>query len=503
MKGLSPRLLAALLILTLFAGLAAISADSLWIDEGNAAYKACQPTFGKWVTTMKAEGGSDVQMPLYMGWLWVWEKGFGHSERTLRLANLPWIFLGHLFLLGAVSRSRLSPRVGIVYAGLAAVAPFLFYYANEVRPYAMDYGAACLILAYLLEIDAAPERALQPRLLITGIAGMLLLAGSSLLGVPWAGSGLLAAVWIVWKGDPGLARRLRWSAASLLAMGALFVGMALLGFYYLETLKAGAGAANIGQTGVLSCLFAGYELAGLAGIGPNRTDLRVAGMGALFPYILPLATGCLVVFGVGMAGAINYARATARRLPLSWVCIAFLLPLVFTLGLGIVGHFRVLGRHLMPGFPILLLMVAFALDALLRTPWRGLVALFVGIWVYSSASLRFSPTHFKDDYRASSALARNVVSAGKSVWWAADVATGRYYGLDFAPKGRVLHWMNAPEADLLNQPEPDLVILSKRDIYDHDGTLERYLSLHGFTPWGTYTAFTIFEKKPGWAAGRP
>ena len=359
----------------------------------------------------------------------------------------------------------------------------------------MEYGAACLILAYLLEIDAAPEQALQPRLLATGVAGMLIMAGGSLLGVPWAGAAFLAACWIVWNASAPAPQKLRLSFASILAMGVLCVGMALLGFYYLETLKAGAGASSAGKTGVVSCLFGAYEIAGLAGLGPNRAELRVAGMGALYSYSLPLAAGCLVVFGVGLAGAVSCARRTGRRLPPAWMLIALLLPLVFTIGLGVASHFRVIGRHLMPGFPMLLVLAAIALEALLSTPLRGLVALFMAVWACSFASLRFSATHQKDDYRSSAAAAQSAVTSGKRVWWVADQVTARYYGLDFAPAGKLVPWMNAAAADLTSQPEPDLVIVSKPDIYDSSGTLHRYLISHGFTLNATPTAFTVFEKR--------
>ncbi|MCX6966384.1 MAG: hypothetical protein NTZ46_01165 [Verrucomicrobia bacterium] len=486
----APRL-ALLLLVTLLAGLAAVSNESLWIDEGNAALKAIQPTFGQWVQMMKVEGGSDAQMPLYMAWLWGWEKLFGRGEQALRLANLPWILLGHAFLLAGLSRSRLKPRVALLYVGLAAVAPFLCYYLNEARPYAMEYGAACLVLAYLLEIDAAPERAFEPRLLATAIAGMLLLAGSSLLGVPWAGGAFLAAGWILWQQRA----RPKLSLASLWAFGGLCLGMGLLGFYYLKTLQAGAGASSAGKTGVVSCLFAAYEIAGLAGLGPNRAELRGTGISALVSHGFPLATGGLLLLGVGAAGAVQCSRKESRKLPPGWMLLALLLPLVGTIGLGVVGHFRILGRHLMPAFPLLLLATAAALGSL-GPRQRGLVALFFAVWAGSFASLRFSPTHRKDDYRSAAHAAQNALLSGKRVWWAADLATARYYGLSFSPRGTLTPWMNAAAAELEGQPPPDLLILSKRDLYDQGGALEGYIVSHGYLPGAIFPAFTLYEKRP-------
>ena len=495
---LSSKTVAVLLLLSFVLGLAATSRDSFWIDEGNTAYKACQPTMGQWAVAMKAEGGgSDVQMPLYMGWIWAWEKAFGHGEQTLRLANLPWLLLGHAFLLAGLSRSRFGPRVAIVYACLAAVSPFLCFYLNEARPYVMEYGAACLLLAYLLEIDAAPERALAPRLVATMAAGMLLLAGGSLLGVPWAGSAFLAACWSLWK-QRAVAPlgKLRLSLASVVIFTALCIGMALLGWYYLELFNANMGAGSTGETDSASCLFAGYEVAGLAGLGPNRAALRSAGIGALGSHALPLAAGCLILFGAALAGAVSCARRTGRKLPPAWMLIALLVPLVFTIRLGLANHFRIVGRHLIAGFPLLLLLASIALESLWRTPLRALVPLFMTAWVCSFASLRFSDAHKKDNYRSAAAVANTALISGNRVWWAADEITGRYYGLDFAPAGKLVRWKNPEPTELTASPEPDLVILSKPNIYDQRGVMAHYLASHGFAPGVAFPAFTVFEKRP-------
>ena len=44
---------------------------------------------------MVAEKMSDLQMPLYMAYVWGWARLFGAEEWVLRAANLPW-FIGGL-----------------------------------------------------------------------------------------------------------------------------------------------------------------------------------------------------------------------------------------------------------------------------------------------------------------------------------------------------------------------------------------------------------------------
>ena len=70
-------------------GALALTNQSLWIDEGNSAAKALQPSLARWWTTLVAEKGSDLQMPFYMFYLWAWCKAFGTSEIALRSANVP------------------------------------------------------------------------------------------------------------------------------------------------------------------------------------------------------------------------------------------------------------------------------------------------------------------------------------------------------------------------------------------------------------------------------
>src|SRR5581483_417383 len=70
--------------------LAAISHQSLWIDEALTGGKASQRTLADWWRMMVEVKGSDLQMPLYMVYLWGFAKVFGASEWALRAANIPW-----------------------------------------------------------------------------------------------------------------------------------------------------------------------------------------------------------------------------------------------------------------------------------------------------------------------------------------------------------------------------------------------------------------------------
>jgi hypothetical protein len=86
----------------------ALTSQSLWIDETYTALKAQQTTLPNWWHELRRVSGSDVQMPLYMIWIWVCEKFFGSSEIALRAVNLFWILPGLIALWVALAR---QPRL--------------------------------------------------------------------------------------------------------------------------------------------------------------------------------------------------------------------------------------------------------------------------------------------------------------------------------------------------------------------------------------------------------
>lgn len=490
---ISIRWIVLLLGISLMAGLAAISNDSLWIDEGYSAFFAKQPDIGTLAAAMKQEGGSDAQVPFYVVYLWAWEKGFGSGEWTLRLANMPWLLLGTASLLFAMRRAGVRRGVAAFFILAASLSPFLGFYLNQARCYAMQYATACMVLAYLLEVAADPRRAFELKPLMTGLAGALLLCGTSLTAVVWVGTAFLATGWMIWKTPPVS----RPSPRAWALLGIAVAMLATLGFYYLGTLLRGVRAVE-GETNLATALYDVYEMAGFAGLGPARNDLRGEGIGALKTYGVPLAIGGAMIWGSLIAGALAWIRRNREPNIRRWALVFVFLPLAFMLGMGVWVHFRVLGRHLIAAYPLLLWLVALALDALWNTRrGRWLPVLFLVVWAASAGMMRFSDAHRRDDYRSASALATQALASGKRVWWAADPRTAAYYGLTPDLRGGGLtYWMNATPEALAQKPEPDRIFISKKAIYDHENVIEQYVQRHRFAPCASFSAFTVFAKQP-------
>ena len=114
-----------------------IQKESLWIDEAGSAIKAMASSpQGVW-GELCLEKNSNMHLPAYHFYLWGAAQLLGNSEYALRAANLPWMLLGYgALILGLIAFVR--PGQAIWLALFLTTNPFLFYYTNEVRPYAMQ-----------------------------------------------------------------------------------------------------------------------------------------------------------------------------------------------------------------------------------------------------------------------------------------------------------------------------------------------------------------------------
>lgn len=497
---LSPSALA--LFLAVLIGLVAISDQSLWIDEANSAVKAMQSTWAEFRAAMTLDRNSDLQMPFYMAGLWGWEKLFGSSESTLRAFNLPLFVLALL----VVTKCMELPRIQKVFFVLfACVSPFLWAYLDEARPYILQFFGAVLAMAGLWNA-AQPGHSQTParfplRDLILFSAGILILCGSSLIGVIYSfffGLAFLVA-WLRRESISAIFKR----ADFWIVAGVSAILLAALGMYYFWTLQIGAKASGVGKTNLLSIGFAVYEFLGFSGLGPGRADLRenpVAALQGNLPFLAAFAAISGIFFLVGAKCLLRQCTQSSKEsrggvFPVLLIGGTALLCAGIVVLLGIFGQFRIVGRHFMPLFPFFLLLISILAVALWESEkklQRGIVGLILLASLASALAFRFSPVHAKDDYRSAAEEAREFLDTGGVVWWAADPAGAEYYSLPKMMRGVPVLWKdsasaisvivsNLPETDLAKLPTPTLVIISKSDIYDSSGSIVRFLEQNGFT----------------------
>jgi len=424
-------------------------------------------------------------MPLFLAGLWVWEKAVGLDEWALRAMNLLWFVPGlWYFANGRIER----PLV-------ISASAFVWYCLDEARPYSMQLGLSLLIFGLLersvgagsgRDADLPPLRTYEVWLIALCL---IALAGSTLLGAIWAGAAIAGTrLAVAWHRSQLAATRLCWPSVVLV------LGLIVLAVYYAWTLTRGARGTAVGGTGPLNVMFSGYELLGLAGLGPGRMDARLNGLAAFTPYLVPLAFAAVCTGAVVVAGAVDICRRVERRVLVSYgAMLGGAAVLIFAA--GYVVHWRVVGRHLTPLLPLILAVQAVGLAALWRRlAGRVVVVAFLVLALASAASIRFAPRHAKDDYRSAAAMAQAALRSGDKVWWNADPFGALIYDVPLAEGCEGATFLDNPPHGFADSIlAPTVVISSKPDIYDAHGALAEYLEQNRYSRVASFVAFDVWR----------
>jgi len=166
----------------------------------------------------------------------------------------------------------------------------------------------------------------------------------------------------------------------------------------------------------------------------------------------------------------------------------------------LLASYRPLPRHFIPALPAVFMFLAVVLDKALSDKsivWRATAVLLPLLWLGSSLNLRWREVHAKDDYRTAANIAAAALAQNKEVWWAADAAAAYIYltpvALEEVP-GRA--WaMQAPAWENIRfKFPPRVIVISKPDIYDPQGSIARYAAENRFVPALKLQAFTILVR---------
>jgi hypothetical protein len=458
-------------VAALAVGLAAISQQSLWMDEGSTAFKALMPTFKEWLGITYHFGGSDVQMPFYMVSVWAWVKAGLLGEFAMRSINLPFLVLMAL----ALRNVRFWPLVCLI-------SPFVLYYVGELRPYTMQMAGGAVMAAGLGAIISNRQ---QPgyRGIHVLAAGAMILTLGSLTSAVWAAGGGLALVILrsEWLRQKGFWFRVApWGMAALIVLG-----------YYVHTLQQGYRATASGGGGLLSIGFGFYEIGGLLGIGPSRNELRSSPL-SLIGHAAWLVPACLCIAGAWILGIREWISRTDRRAIVA-VSVAVLLPLASLALVGFLEDFRVLGRHLSPAIPAVLLPLALCWQVGVHKNMPALVLAATSsvVLLVSSLCLRFQEKHARDDYRTATTLAIDSLKAGKRVLWQADMNSPRYYAYKIGGMAYV-NAIQQLESDPPGLLFADMVVVNRPDIRFKGIDYLETLRKNNFKLQSEFTGFQIW-----------
>ena len=476
-------------LISLAAGLLMVSSQSLWIDEGGTWLFARQSSLSDWTATLLSHRNSEAQMPFGMFAAWLGARLIGESEWQLRSLNALWIALAGTAI-GRLGQTLRLPSL----LPLFLVHPFVWYYANEARPYALIICVSAWLLALWGFVHH--DRMLSPARLwaicvfaIIGL-GSSLLFSFALVGFAFA----FGATMVVRKIDLDR-RHVLPAATAVLAMAALMI-------YYAWTITRGAGGAKLWSVGLSNVAFAFYELLGFGGLGPARYELREMARGSGGIGALMLQGRYIIGLAILAASYLALIRPMWKLRRDSLYLIdagAIVLSTGALFAASAVVGFPFWGRHLAFSLPLVVLVIAKAaasIDAafLRRLLMFSLVASLLG----SSLCQRFLPRYGKDDYRSASQMAADALRSGKNVWWVANDVTAQYYGLrplDNGTDSGRLTWFNVEnEIEAKNKPAPDLIFLSKPDIYDSRKNARSYIKEHGYQPVAEFTAFRVYAR---------
>jgi mannosyltransferase len=126
------RLLAGITLVAAIVRFAMLTGQSFWFDEAQAVHEM-QLSFG---AMLHAWSAYEPNPPLYFLLAWPWAQVLGTGEAAMRAlpALLGTITVPLVYLCG---RELVSRRAGLFAAALAALNPFLIWYATEAREYAL------------------------------------------------------------------------------------------------------------------------------------------------------------------------------------------------------------------------------------------------------------------------------------------------------------------------------------------------------------------------------
>jgi hypothetical protein len=437
-------------------------------------------------------------MPGYYLYLWVWARVFGTSEWALRLANVPWAVLFTASLAWGAECVLDIRKAWLIIC----LSPFLWFYVNEARPYAMVMGLSMITTVAVVAYAADPKR--FPRAPWWGMVSLLILWSAHMLTIVLAPSLLL---FIYAMRTVSLKKFIKEWFFPVVVTAPCFVCLAA---YYLYTLLGGRGGM-IEKPGLLNLVFAIYEFLGFGGLGPPRNVLREApSLHTFFPYLPTLALG-IVAFGAVMLAILLRKRDSTERRVIFGLFVSFAAGLLLTLALSYAAHFRVLGRHMATFFPLfaLLLLTGLLTGNSLRHRKLVFCALLLlgAAWSISDFRQRLLRSYEKDDYRDAAALARGALVRGEFVLWLADTETAMYYGLritdlpspeSVAPIDAMAAVSGACSRSWFEQSfqmhRPVLIVISdKPDLFDRDGNCRRTLDSLSMEHVASFPAFDAWQ----------
>jgi hypothetical protein len=226
--------------------------------------------------------------------------------------------------------------------------------------------------------------------------------------------------------------------------------------------------------------------------------MRAGGVHIFLHYIPALcALGLPLAYALARGAAGRFGLSPGRLVTAGLLAA---IPTGFVFALGFAKGFLVLGRHLTPLLPFVLIALGYAFTVLWagrRVLDRAVVCVTVLALAASALECRFAYRHQKDDNRGAVAVAKAALEKGEGVWWVADEGSAGYYRLpkSLTPEaGAALVLWKPKPAELALLAPPGLIVLSKPDLFDANSGARDFIKEQGYSLVKTLPAFSFWEK---------
>ena len=470
--------------LALVLGSAAISNQSLWIDEGMTALFASQPTARHLVVQMTGTLNSEAQMPGYIAYMWGWEKIFGHSEIALRSSNVPFL-LAFLLVLGSLPMPK-RMRIGVTI--LTLLNPFIWYYMNEARYVIGTFslgGISVFSMVAFLQSESGEECSRLAKLILASVVvGVYLNMLFLFILLP------LFFLCVSSKGRfplTGGRERTEWMVPGVAAALCLLPVLA----YYAYTVARGAGGVRH-HPGLENIVEVMHGFFGFAGLGPARNVLRAGvgfdaiGLFSPFAWIL-----LLLLAAAGVVFIANWRKDSPFPSARTYM-------VAFVIGFGSIGlasylaTFSFLGRHLAFLLPLLFGGIYVVWDDASKkfgsVPSLCFASCFLLLWGVSCFHLRFDERYERENYKEGIREAVAYTDSNETLLWAGASCVGSYYGLDIGGLPSPSTWKKIRHCIDLASLAPDsarsllesshhsvLIMFKKPDLYDKPHLIDPFV----------------------------
>jgi len=451
---------------------------------------ALAPDFSAWSQRLLHDEQADCQMPLAMLCSWLGGKILGTQEWQLRAVNLIWGALA-LVALHRIGRKLQLPWLPL----LLAIQPYFWFYLNEARPYALQLAAGAWLLCALVELITSQAAGCRWAWQLM-LAAFFLFSATMLAPLPVLMVALVGGT-MAWR-QGWRAERKAW----LILIGG-FLACVPLAIYYATTLLRGVTSAQVWQVDFKFVLYVFYELTGMGGIGISPLEIRSLArspqlaheIAIRFPQlILPLLLGALLAVVIFLG--LRKQWRTHHRTTVASLLSVFALSSLVLVAVSLILQKAFWARHYASLFPFYVTLLGLAFAGVGSRRWlRWLPPLIGLLLIYSALHFRFAASLRKEDFRAASALARTALEKSQSVWWVAGDYSAMYYGLKVShdrPEPGVVFAPWLSPTDPTSLPLPQVIVVSKPDVFDAGGAVQKIISENNYILARRFQGFTIW-----------